>query len=136
MEKKNLVLLLLIIYSFVACLAVSPTSFTDENALLAFKAHITFEPSNVLATNWSQGTSFCNWVGVSCSRRRQRVTALILPNMDLTGTIPKEVGNLSFLGFFDISENSFHGHLPDELSRLRRLKSINFSFNVFSGKIS
>ncbi|XP_059668831.1 LRR receptor-like serine/threonine-protein kinase EFR [Cornus florida] len=106
-----------------------------QYALLAFKAHITFDPSNVLATNWSKGTSFCNWVGVSCSRRRQRVTALNLSNMGLRGTIPKEVGNLSFLSFFDISENSFRGHLPGELGRLHRLKSINFRVNEFSGKI-
>ncbi|XP_059665081.1 receptor kinase-like protein Xa21 [Cornus florida] len=55
--------------------------------------------------------------------------------MGLRGTIPKDVGNLSFLSFFDISENSFHGHLPGELGRLRRLKSIIFGFNEFSGKI-
>ncbi|XP_059668957.1 probable LRR receptor-like serine/threonine-protein kinase At3g47570 [Cornus florida] len=134
-KKKNVMLLLLITCSFVACLAMSSTSFTDEEALLAFKAHITFDPSNVLATNWSQGTSFCNWIGVSCSRRRQRVTALNLPNMGLRGTIPKEVGNLSFLSFLDVSENSFHGHLPDELGGLRRLKSINFRLNEFTGKI-
>ncbi|XP_059665084.1 probable LRR receptor-like serine/threonine-protein kinase At3g47570 isoform X2 [Cornus florida] len=131
----GVILLLFLIYSFVGCLAVTSTSFTDEYALLAFKAHITIDPTNVLATNWSKGTSFCNWVGVACSRRRQRVTALNLSNMGLRGTIPKDVGNLSFLSFFDISENSFHGHLPGELGRLRRLKSINFGFNEFSGKI-
>ncbi|KAL0398447.1 UNVERIFIED_CONTAM: Receptor kinase-like protein Xa21 [Sesamum radiatum] len=55
--------------------------------------------------------------------------------MDLSGIIPPQLGNLSFLVSLDLSGNKFHGDLPEELAKLRRLKFISFSFNRFSGKI-
>ncbi|KAL2549652.1 Uncharacterized protein Fot_11182 [Forsythia ovata] len=32
-------------------------------------------PYEIFAGNWSTNTSICNWIGVSCSRNRQRVVA-------------------------------------------------------------
>ncbi|KAH7858725.1 hypothetical protein Vadar_027209 [Vaccinium darrowii] len=96
---------------------------SDESALLAFKSHITYDPNHILTTNWSTNTSFCHWLGVSCRRRGQnRVTSLNLSNMGLRGTIPPQIGNLSFLTYFNISYNHFNGHLPAELGQLHRLK--------------
>ncbi|CAK9151985.1 unnamed protein product, partial [Ilex paraguariensis] len=108
---------------------------TDESALLAFKAHITSDPYNILATNWSTSTTICNWTGVSCSVRHRRVTALNLSDMGLQGTIAPHLGNLSFLASLDISFNSFHGFLPQELAHLGRLKEVDLSFNEFTGQI-
>ncbi|KAH7838191.1 hypothetical protein Vadar_023115 [Vaccinium darrowii] len=120
----SLALVLMLMHCFVA-LAGGAANYTssDESALLAFKTHITYDPNHILATNWSTNTSFCNWVGVSCRHRGQnRVTSLNLSNMGLQGTIPPQIGNLSFLTYFNISFNHFNGHLPAELGQLRRLK--------------
>ncbi|KAK2982988.1 hypothetical protein RJ640_001621 [Escallonia rubra] len=121
-------------YCLDACLAASVTNFTDEPALLAFKASIISDPNNILAKNWSEGISFCSWIGVSCSSEK-RVTALNLPSMGLTGTIPKEVGNLTYLTSFNISNNTFNGTLPRELGLLQRLQSIHLRANKLSGSI-
>ncbi|KAL3848763.1 hypothetical protein ACJIZ3_010645 [Penstemon smallii] len=111
-------------------------SSTDEHSLLAIKSHIiTSDPNNTLASNWSQGTSFCTWIGITCSRRRPRVMALDLFNMGLQGTIAKEIGNLSFLKYLRISNNSFNGVIPDEIGNLRRLRWVRMSHNQLSGEI-
>ncbi|XVF18542.1 hypothetical protein REPUB_Repub11eG0031400 [Reevesia pubescens] len=112
----------------------SPNITTDQLALLAFKAKV-HEPQNLLATNWSISTSVCNWIGVSCGSKHRRVTALSLSSMNLTGTIPPHLGNLSFLSLLDIENNGFQGSLPVELANLHRLKYISFAKNNFTGEI-
>ncbi|KAK8972098.1 hypothetical protein V6N11_061906 [Hibiscus sabdariffa] len=115
--------------------ANSPNISTDQSALLVLKSHITHDPHNLLATNWSHSTSVCNWIGIPCGSRHHRVTALDLSSMDLTGTIPSQLGNLSFLVSLNIRNNSFHGSLPIELTNLHRLKYLNFGNNSFNGEI-
>ncbi|KAL6283968.1 hypothetical protein ACE6H2_014897 [Prunus campanulata] len=133
--------LLTIITLLLLCITKGPvaariTNFTtDQSALLALKSHITNDPHNFLTTQWSTTTSICNWVGITCGVRHLRVTALNLSYMDLTGTIPPHLGNLSFLVKLHFRNNSFHGTLPQELARLRRLQLINFGFNNFMGTI-
>ncbi|XWS10851.1 hypothetical protein CRYUN_Cryun38cG0033400 [Craigia yunnanensis] len=116
--------------------ADSPTNITtDQLALLALKSHVTHDPRNLLATNWSTTISVCNWIGVTCGSKHQRVTALDFTGMGLTGTIQPHLGNLSFLARLNIRNNNFHGPLPVDLANLRRLKHLNFGNNSFSGEI-
>lgn len=108
-------------------------SSVDELSLLTIKAYIN---SDILATNWSKETSFCIWTGIICGGKQpERVTAINLPNMGLEGTIAKEIGNLSFLRFLDISNNSINGVIPSEIGLLRKLQSLNLSNNYLSGNI-
>ncbi|TYG47581.1 hypothetical protein ES288_D11G350700v1 [Gossypium darwinii] len=107
----------------------------DQSALLVLKSHITHDPHNLLSTNWSTSTSICNWLGVTCGSRHHRVTALNLSSMNLSGIIPSQLGNLSFLGWLDIRHNNFHGSLPIELAHLHRLKYLDFDNNNFDGEI-
>ncbi|XP_057799486.1 receptor kinase-like protein Xa21 [Salvia miltiorrhiza] len=103
---------------------------TDQTALLSLK-----HTSLLLATNWTNSTSVCTWIGVTCSLRHHRVAALNLSNMALSGIIPPQLGHLSFLVSLDLTNNLFHGDLPQELSLLRRLKFISFRLNNFTGDI-
>ncbi|OMO92536.1 Zinc finger, FYVE-type [Corchorus olitorius] len=107
----------------------------DEEALLALKAHITHDPQNIVTKNWSSSVSICDWFGVSCGSRHKRVTTLILQRTSLNGTLPPQLGNLSFLTTLDLRYNNFHGNLPPELANLRRLKSMILMVNHFSGNI-
>ncbi|KAK2981356.1 hypothetical protein RJ640_013147 [Escallonia rubra] len=139
-RTTSVVVFLMVLQCFGACLALPVnTNFTDESALLAFKADIISDPNNSLPKNWTEGTPFCNRFGVSCSSD-QRVTALTLPNMGLRGTIPKEIGNLTLLVYFNISNNSFHGYVPAELStipaaifNISSLQSINSETIAYMG---
>ncbi|CAL9015682.1 unnamed protein product [Prunus brigantina] len=138
MEKSRFlfsITLLLVYYSSIRPVGATQTNITtDQSALLALKAHITSDPHNILF-NWSTTTSVCNWVGVTCGIRHLRVSVLNLSYMELTGTIPPHLGNLSFLVELLFRNNSFHGTLPHELSYLRRLKLISFGYNNFMGYI-
>ncbi|KAH0696989.1 hypothetical protein KY290_016322 [Solanum tuberosum] len=109
---------------------------TNQSSLLALKSHITSDPFHVLSTNWSSSTSVCDWIEITCSSRHQRVIALNISNMGLSGTIPPQLGNLSFLVSLDLSKNDFCGELPSEFSHLRRLRVIKLSYINFTGEIS
>ncbi|XP_027083842.1 uncharacterized protein [Coffea arabica] len=121
------------------CTAMKRLSLgTDQSALLALNARITSEQHEFLPKNWSSAaaaSSVCDWIGVQCGSRHQRVTALNISNMGLTGTIPSDLGNLSFLVSLDLRNNSFHGNLPEELSHLRRLRFVRLTTNNFTGEI-
>ncbi|KAG8365053.1 hypothetical protein BUALT_Bualt18G0063000 [Buddleja alternifolia] len=111
------------------------TQATDQSALLALRSHITLDPYRVIARNWTNSTSVCSWIGVTCNSRHHRVAALNISNMGLVGTAPPQVGNLSFLVSLDLKYNFFSGSLPEELSLLHRLKFINLIVNNFSGEV-
>ncbi|XP_024179816.1 probable LRR receptor-like serine/threonine-protein kinase At3g47570 isoform X2 [Rosa chinensis] len=140
MERVTWFFLIFLIYCEAAsCLTMAAQTnlniTTDRSALLALKARITSDPQNMIFTNWSTTTPICNWVGVTCGARHHRVADLNLSYFSLTGTIPPDLGNLSFLVVLDIKNNSFHGILPQELACLRRLKYISLRNNKFMGVI-
>ncbi|XAR53375.1 Non-specific serine/threonine protein kinase [Bertholletia excelsa] len=110
------------------------SNFTDQFALLAFKSAIKHDPHGALA-NWTATTNFCSWAGVSCGRRRQRITALQLQNMSLVGTISPFIGNLSFLRVLRLQDNSFHGSIMHEIGELRRLEILTLYSNHLEGEI-
>ncbi|XP_042039877.1 receptor kinase-like protein Xa21 [Salvia splendens] len=58
-----------------------------------------------------------------------RVTAINLRNMGFEGTIAKEIGNLTFLRFVDMSNNSISGPIPAEVGNLRQLRVLNMESN-------
>ncbi|XP_071916973.1 putative receptor-like protein kinase At3g47110 [Coffea arabica] len=107
---------------------------TDRLALLEFKNQIYDDPFGVL-NSWNHSQHHCQWEGVTCSTRHQRVTALTLRDKQLSGTISPHVGNLSFMRFIQLGENQFHGGIPQEFGRLFRLRVLNLSSNAISGKI-
>ncbi|CDP09585.1 unnamed protein product [Coffea canephora] len=109
---------------------------TDQLALLVLRDRmINSEPREILAKNWSITSSVCDWIGVTCGFRHHRVTALNISNMNLTGTLPPQLGNLSFLVSLNISRNNFHGELPGELVHLRRLRYLDFGINNLGGEL-
>eukprot|EP00253_Pinus_taeda_P006504 PITA_06504 len=107
----------------------------DIEALQAFKASLTYDPSHALA-NWDfVANHVCNWTGVTCNPHKLRVSALNLYNMSLQGTIPPHLGNISFLGVLNLALNSFSGIIPNELGKLRRLKRLSLKQNQLISSI-
>ncbi|KAL5719942.1 hypothetical protein ACHQM5_012661 [Ranunculus cassubicifolius] len=107
---------------------------TDRLALLAFKSQITRDPSEILSS-WNESNHFCQWEGVACGHKHQRVTTLDLPSKGLFGSISHHIGNLSFLRGLDLSNNSFQGEIPARLGQLSRLEYLWLYNNSLVGEI-
>ncbi|KAG7599825.1 Leucine-rich repeat [Arabidopsis suecica] len=79
-------------------------------------------------------TSPCNWAGVKCENNR--VTALRLPGVALSGEIPEGIfGNLTQLRTLSLRLNALTGSLPNDLSTCSDLRHLYLQGNRFSGEI-
>ncbi|TXG47625.1 hypothetical protein EZV62_026919 [Acer yangbiense] len=119
-----------LIFSLVMAAATNIT--TDQHAILALKDHITYDPANLLAKNWSTSSSICTWIGVTCGVHHHRVTVLNISNFGLAGTIPPQLGNLSSLRVLDLSVNQLSGTIPSSIFQISSLEGLNLSHNQLS----
>ncbi|KAH9667909.1 protein kinase domain-containing protein [Citrus sinensis] len=137
MMSRFLLLHCLILISLFIAAATANTSstITDRDALLALKAHITHDPTNFLAKNWNTSTPVCNWTGVACDVHSHRVTILNISSLNLTGTIPSQLGNLSSLQSLNLSCNRLSGSIPSAIFTIYTMKYVSFRENQVSGQI-
>ncbi|GAY69165.1 hypothetical protein CUMW_269910, partial [Citrus unshiu] len=137
MMSRFLLLHSLILISLFIAAATANTSstITDRDALLALKAHITHDPTNFLAKNWNTSIPVCNWTGVACDVHSHRVTVLNISSLNLTGTIPSQLGNLSSLQSLNLSFNLLSGSIPSAIFTTYTLKYISLRENQLSGQI-
>ncbi|KAK9154409.1 hypothetical protein Sjap_001889 [Stephania japonica] len=124
----------MLIMTAVSLSTTSPVNHTDQLALLAFKSQITHDPLRLL-DSWNNTHHFCQWQGVACGRRHQRVVALHLRSHGLVGSLSPYIGNLSFLHYVDLENNSFYGEIPSEVGSLYRLRVFGMTNNSLTGEI-
>ena len=123
-----------LLYLQTAITATAPSNETDRLALLKFKESVPHDPFNILSS-WNDSMNFCNWHGITCGRRHQRVTALNLEGYKLRGSISLDIGNLTFLRLINLQNNSFYGEIPQEVGHLYRLQQLNLNNNTLEGEI-
>src|SRR6266498_3557883 len=108
-------------------------------------------------TNWLTKNPVSTWYGVTI--KNKRVTQIVLPMNNLTGSlpsslsdlislnhlelqknqligsIPSSLGNLTNLGFIELTDNNLSGRIPSSLGNLVNLVSLFLGENHFSGNI-
>ncbi|TYH74832.1 hypothetical protein ES332_D05G430600v1 [Gossypium tomentosum] len=107
---------------------------TDQQALLQFKTKITVDELRIMES-WNSSTHYCQWNGVTCGRKHQRVTKLELQYLKLSGSLSPYIGNLSFLKELNLVGNNFYNQIPQEIGYLRRLETLELINNSISGEI-
>ncbi|KAK2998001.1 hypothetical protein RJ639_026390 [Escallonia herrerae] len=108
------VILLLLHYCLDTCLAASVTNFTDESALLAFKASEL--PKAIFNVS--------------------SLVILDLADNEIEGSLPKDVCSLlSSLELFRLYSNRVSGEMPTPLLGCSSLQILDFSLNSFTGSI-
>nr|XP_027075963.1 LRR receptor-like serine/threonine-protein kinase EFR [Coffea arabica] len=107
---------------------------TDLLAILDFKDKISQDPNGVLSS-WNNSQHHCQWQGVSCDGKHQRVSGLNLLGQDLFGYVSSHIGNLTFLKFINLRHNRFYGEIPQEVGQLTRLRYLKLTNNSFGGEI-
>ncbi|URE00013.1 LRR receptor-like serine threonine-protein kinase [Musa troglodytarum] len=113
-------------------LAAPTTAKTIDRVALLF-VNNRLDASNILSLSGCDDDC-CQWRGgiIHLSRR---VTALGLSDLDLSGSIPPDIGNLTLLQFLNLSHNHLQGQLPPELGNLLHLESLRLGSNRLTGEI-
>ena len=106
---------------------------SDRTALVALY-HATNGPNWKQDDGWLSEEPFDQWFGVTANRKG-RVTGLQLDANWLSGEIPPELGNLSYLRFLSLSQNQLSGEIPPELGNFSYLQTLSLSQNRLNGKV-
>ena len=84
--------------------------------------------------NWTNTGSLRDWRGVS-TNSAGFVTGLSLPDNNLSGTLPPELGDLTQLRQLDLDDNQLTGSIPPELGDLPQLRRLVLGANQLTGSI-
>ncbi|CAK9144463.1 unnamed protein product [Ilex paraguariensis] len=131
-----MVLKLLLVIFLVPLLvdSLEPAFNDDVLGLIVFKAGLI--DSEAKLTSWNEDDdSPCNWVGIICDPRSNRVTELVLDNFSLSGHIGRSLVRLQFLRILSLSKNNFTGTINPILAQIGTLRVVDLSENNLSGPI-
>ncbi|RYR32365.1 hypothetical protein Ahy_A10g046951 [Arachis hypogaea] len=115
-----------VLVGVVLVLSLMPFSMSDDAAVMkALRGSITSP-----GLNWTSA-DVCSWSNVRCDNGPGRVTAIQIPNLNLAGTLPKDLGQLGQLQHFDCRANNFTGAFPHLATTLQTLNINNNGFTSF-----
>ena len=101
----------------------------DCEALLASRDTLRADQS----LNWSEDLSIRDWQGIEVADNR--VVRIDMSFLELTGTIPSELGSLANLQELALLGNQLTGAIPPELGSLANLRGLHLWRNQLTGPI-
>ncbi|GJM87028.1 hypothetical protein PR202_ga02940 [Eleusine coracana subsp. coracana] len=118
-------------------LLLAAVAVADDGATL-LEIKKSFRNGDSALHDWSgDGASpgYCSWRGVLCDNVTFAVAALDLKSNGLSGQIPDEIGDCSFLQTLDLSSNILEGDIPFSISKLKHLENLILKNNQLVGVI-
>ncbi|KAI2489460.1 Leucine Rich Repeat [Fragilaria crotonensis] len=97
-------------------------SFLDGTHVCEWKSTITLDDGEVVT------------YGITCNSAKE-VTALLMPNNNMTGSLPGELALLKKLHFIDMNNNNIQGPIPDEYESLSQVHFFDVRHNHITGTI-
>jgi len=73
--------------------------------------------------------------GAACDKDQMVVTYISIPQNNVSGTLPKEIGLLENLKHLDLSFNQITGPIPDNFSALREMRHLSLAGNKLNGEV-
>ncbi len=117
----------LIFILLMAACTTEPVEIHDDNAVL----HILLK----MGTGTIEIKDCVDLPDSICVWEDGRITLLNLFNMELNGTIPDEIGNLTELKQLGLKSNNFNGGIPESIGDLINLTQLSFGYDSLSGNI-
>ncbi|MDF1550818.1 MAG: immunoglobulin domain-containing protein [Bacteroidales bacterium] len=88
-------------------------------------------------SGWDINATACDvsesWYGLSVIDGH--ITEIVLTNNNLVGSIPSDIGNLTYLNRLYLEQNTLSGTIPSEIGNLTQLTRIYLNYNNLSGNI-
>lgn len=104
---------------------------SDSEGLFTFSN--SHDPEGV-KLNWTNTTSPCNWLGITCDGNR--VAEVRLPGKGFRGVIPPgSLGTLSELRVVSLRGNKLREQFPGELGKLKNLQQLYLAGNEYYGSL-
>uniref|UniRef100_A0A2N9HM74 non-specific serine/threonine protein kinase n=1 Tax=Fagus sylvatica TaxID=28930 RepID=A0A2N9HM74_FAGSY len=112
--------------------ANSQPNVKEQTVPLKLKQHWQNPPS---LSHWNplNSSHYCDWPEITCTNGS--VTQLLLPNKNITQTVPSFICDLVNLTLIDLSYNNIFGEFPRALYNCSKLEDLNLSQNFFNGTI-
>ncbi|HOV30646.1 MAG TPA: leucine-rich repeat domain-containing protein [Anaerolineaceae bacterium] len=114
------------------CTVVTDVSQSECRALVVFY-NATNGDGWLNKSGWLESPTVSNWYGVTVNEGH--VSALNLSKNQLSGFLPAELGDLTYLGYLGLNDNQLTGNIPSELAKLTNLRGLALSNNQLSGNI-
>ncbi len=108
-----------------SCNSVSQISPSECQALVSIFNGAKGDSWKDLTDGWQNSLTPCDWAGVDCTEDG-KVSAIVLPNNSLNGTLPSDMSILAGLQKFDVRDNiNLGGLLPPTLTGITTLTELN-----------
>ncbi|KAJ6728422.1 PROMASTIGOTE SURFACE ANTIGEN PROTEIN PSA [Salix koriyanagi] len=110
----------------------------NEDGRVSFNLGDRCESGNVTIRRYPQITEMNGTIGCSCSIADDKfchITSFELKDSDLSGRLPPDLANLTYVRKIDFTRNNLYGTIPVEWASMKNLHFISLTANRLSGYI-